>query len=119
MSRNKICPNLKVEMRLLNARHVASARGGVGDLIFSEPTLHCRARTAAWECGDKRIAEYATDQRAYDCGKIRDAADKDSGRHGKRNPATWARSGNSTPGLDCLGPYSNQVLFSWIAQNLP
>jgi hypothetical protein len=30
-------PNLKVEMRLLNTRHVASSgTRGVGDLIFSE-----------------------------------------------------------------------------------
>ena len=32
-------PHLEVEMRLLNARHFASATRGVGDLIFSKPTL--------------------------------------------------------------------------------
>jgi hypothetical protein len=32
-------PNLKVEMRLLNARHVAFSGFGVADPIFSEPTF--------------------------------------------------------------------------------
>src|SRR4029450_588330 len=31
--------HLKVEMRLLNTRHVVSGTRGVGDLIFSEPTF--------------------------------------------------------------------------------
>jgi hypothetical protein len=32
-------PHLKMKMGLLNARHVVSGTGGVGDLIFSEPTF--------------------------------------------------------------------------------
>jgi hypothetical protein len=32
-------PHLKMEMRLLNTRHVASDTRGVGDLIFPEPTF--------------------------------------------------------------------------------
>jgi hypothetical protein len=31
--------DLKMEMRLLNTRHVASSTRGVGALIFSEPTF--------------------------------------------------------------------------------
>ena len=32
-------PDLKMEMRLLNARHIASSTRGVADMIFSEPSF--------------------------------------------------------------------------------
>jgi hypothetical protein len=71
-------PNLKVEMRLLNARHVAFSGSGVADPIFSEPTFTVEHERRLESAAISTPAEYATDQRAYDCGKIRDAADKDS-----------------------------------------
>jgi hypothetical protein len=71
-------PNLKVEMRLLNARHVAFSGFGVADPIFSEPTFTVEHERRLEGAEISAFAEYTPDQRAYDCGKIRDAADKDS-----------------------------------------